>query len=186
MNPFREIFFCIFLSFPFFVFGQLQKVEKKDTTENIIIYGDSFLFIVHQPAGWRADMDNVKAMNANIMFYRSNDTFKVKSPLVQVFTYKKQDEQVDKDFEYELLSIKEKNPQTREQNIEVNNMNGYLCFAKVAYVENESYQYIAYINPGSHFRNAFSVIMTVLRRRATTQELAAFKEIVYTLVVFKR
>lgn len=106
--------------------------------------------------------------------------------MIQMLTYKKQDEQVDKDFEYEIFTVKEKHPKAKEQKLEVKNMKEYSCFAKIAYVENEFYHYIAYINPGSQFRNAFSLTMNVLKRPAMADELAAFKEIVYTLAVFKR
>lgn len=175
----------IFLVFLPFIYNA-GIAQQKDSSENIIIYGDSFLFSIHEPKGWHGDVDNAKNLNANILFYRTKEDLKTKNSLIQVLTYKKQDEQVDKDLEYELASIKEKNPKVKEQNLDASSAKLYDCFAKLAYAENELYQYIAYINPGTQFRNAFSVIMTIQKRAATKEELAAFREVVSTLVVFRR
>ena len=160
--------------------------QKKDSADNIIIYGDSFLFSIHEPIGWKGDVDNAKNHNANIIFYKSTENIKKGGIFVQVLTYKKQDEEVSKDLEYEINTIKEKNHDLKQQSIDANNKNQYACFSKLVYVEKIFYQYTAYINPGNKFHNAFSISMKIEKRAANKEELAGFKEIISTLVIFKR
>lgn len=181
MKHFSKIIFTsFFLLSSFLLFAQ-----TKDTADNIIIYGDSFLFSIHEPAGWNGDVDNAKNYNANIIFYKTKEDFKKGGTAIQVLTYKKTDEEVDKDLEQDISTIKEKNHDLKQQNIDVYSKSN-TCFSKLFYVENTFYQYIAYINPGTQFHNAFSVSMNIPKRAATKEELSAFKEIISTLVVFKR
>ena len=177
----KKIFFCFLL----IVNSACLFAQKKDTADNIIIYGDSFLFSIHEPNGWHGDVDNAKNHNANIIFYKTKEDFKKGGTAIHVLTYKKADEEVNKDLEYEISTIKEKNHDLKQQNIDVYSKSNS-CFSKLVYVENTFYQYIAYINPGAQFHNAFSVSMNISKRPASKEELAAFKEIISTLVVFKR
>ena len=161
-------------------------LSGKDTADNIIIYGDSFLFSIHEPLGWLGDVDNAKNYNANIIFYKSKDDFKKGGIHIQILTYKKQDEEVNKDLESDISSINEKNHDLKQKEIDIENNKLYLCYSKLAYVENVFYQYIAYVNPGNKFHNAFSISMSIPKRPGTKEELSAFKEIISTLAVFKR
>lgn len=192
MNRFSKIFFTsLFLLFAVLIgvetsFGQKMN-GLKDTTDNIIIYGDSFIFSIHEPVGWNGNVENAKNYNANIIFYKSKEDLKKSGgTLIQIITYKKIDEEVNKDLELDISTIKEKNHDLIQQNLEVSNKNNFPCFSKLVYVENIFYQYIAYINPGNKFHNSFSVSMNIPKRPATTEELSAFREIISTLVVFKR
>lgn len=160
--------------------------QKKDSADNIIIYGDSFLFSIHEPLGWKGDVENAKSHNANIIFYKQTENVKKGGTFVQVLTYKKQDEEVNKDLEYETNNMKEKNHDLKIQIVEANNKNQYACFAKLIYVENLFYLYTAYINPGNKFHNAFAISMKVEKHPATKEEIAGFKEIISTLIIFKR
>lgn len=179
-------FLLFFLSFNVLL-GQNARnsMEKKDTTDNIIIYGDSFLFSIHEPIGWQGDVNSAKAYGANIIFYKKGDVVQNGGTFIQVFNYKKTDEEVNKDLEQDINVSKEKNHDLKQQNIEVKHKN-YACFTKLIYVDKTFYQYMAYINPGSNFHNAFSVGMNISKRPATKEELTAFKAIVSSLVVFKR
>ena len=159
--------------------------QKKDSTDNIIIYGDSFLFSIHEPIGWKGDIYNAKNFNANIIFYKKKEDVKKGGTIIQVLTYKKTDEEVNKDLEYDINTVKEKNHDLQQKNIDAVNKS-YPCFSKLIFVDTIFYKYIAYINPGNKFHNSFSVTMNVSKRLATKEELAAFKEIISTLVVFKR
>lgn len=172
-------------------------MEKKDSTGSIIIYGDSFFFSIHEPMDWDSDIDNAKNYNANIILYKSPEGTGKKDSLrsgtlIQILTYKKTDEEINKDLEQDISVNKEKNHDLKqsewtpsEQNVEVSHKE-YACFTKLIYVDNLFYQYMAYINPGNKFRNAFSVSMNIPKRPATKEELLAFREIISTLVVFKR
>ena len=183
MKSFLKIIFApVFL----ILLSQVEaSAQQKDTADNIIIYGDSFLFSIHEPAGWNGDVDNAKNYNSNIIFYKNKEELKKGGALIQILTYKKQDEEVLKDLEYEITTIKEKNHDLKQQNIDVSSKTN-ACFAKLVSVDNVFYKYIAYINPGDKFHNAFSVIMTIQKRSASKEELIAFREIISTLVVFKR
>ena len=164
-------------------------MEKKDSTNNIIIYGDSFLFSIHEPMGWHGDVGNAKHYNANIIFYpdsyQGKEELNKDATIIQILTYKKTDEEVNKDLEQDISVSKEKNHDLKQQNVEVIHKN-YTCFSKLIYVDNVFYQYITYINAGKKFHNAFSVAMNIPKRPATKEELDAYKEIISTLVVFKR
>jgi len=172
---------------PVLFFGQSARtsMDQKDTTDNIIIYGDSFLFSIHEPVGWQGDVNSAKNYNANIIFYKNKEDFQNGGALIHVLNYKKTDEEVNKDLEQDISVNKEKNHNLKQKNLEASHKN-YDCFTKLIYVDKVFYNYIAYINPGSNFHNAFSVAMNIPKRTASKEELAAFKEIISSLVVFKR
>ncbi|MBI4931524.1 MAG: hypothetical protein HY841_12215 [Bacteroidetes bacterium] len=188
MKRFPKIILSAFFLFvSYFLSGQSASTSlvQKDTADNIIIYGDSFLFSIHEPMGWNGNVDNAKNYNANIIFYKNKEDLKKGGTIIQVLTYKKTDEEVNKDMELDINTIKEKNHDLKQQNIDASNKR-FSCFAKLVYVENTFYQYIAYINPGIQFHNAFSVSMNIPKRIATKEEFSAFLDIISTLVVFKR
>src|ERR1051326_37756 len=109
--------------------------QKKDTADNIIIYGDSFLFSIHEPTGWNGDAESAKNFNANIIFYKSKADFQKGGTFIQILTYKKQDEQVEKDLDYEVSTIKEKNHDLKQKDIDADNDKLYPDYSKLIYVE---------------------------------------------------
>jgi hypothetical protein len=43
--------------------------------DNIFVWGEGFLFRVKEPPGWKADCSNAASINANILFYKQEESF---------------------------------------------------------------------------------------------------------------
>lgn len=55
-----------------------------DKLDRLLVYGDSFIFGVKEPAGWKADTSNASQIQANILFYKAGETFANASSLIYI------------------------------------------------------------------------------------------------------
>ena len=148
-----------------------------------MVYGDSFMFSVKEPDGWTGDIDQAKDYYSNVIFYKSMDDVKKGGPLIQVLTFRKEDEHTEKDLEYDIKRYKDKSKNLKQQDIPAHHKE-YKCYSKMVYVENEFYQYTVYLNPGIKYKNGLSVAMNISKRAATADELKAFQTIIESLTIF--
>lgn len=161
--------------------GQSVESSKKD---NLIIYGEGFIFSVKEPNGWTGDMDLAEEYDANIIFYKNIDEIKKGGAIIQVYCFGKQDEKTEKDLQADIKSYKDKYKNLKQQDFLVSHK-AYKCFSKLVFVDNDFYQYIVYVNPGSKYQKGISIAMNISKRKATEQELQAFKEIISSLIMLK-
>jgi|APGre2960657468_1045069.scaffolds.fasta_scaffold67740_2 hypothetical protein len=162
-------------------FGQTSDTSKMD---NLMVYGDGFIFSVKEPNGWTGDIDIAKDYFSNIVFYTSKDDIKKGGALIQVYSFSKQDEKTEKDLEYDIKTYKDKYKNLKQQDFLVSHKE-YKCFSKLAYVDKEFYQYTVYVNPGSKFKTGVSIAMNISKQPATEQELQAFIQIISSLIMLK-
>jgi hypothetical protein len=162
-------------------FAQTSDTSKMD---NLMIYGDGFMFSVKEPVGWTGDIDIAKDYYSNIVFYTSKDDIKKGGALIQVYSFSKQDEKTEKDLEYDIKSYKDKYKNLKQQDFLVFHKD-YKCFSKLAYVDKDFYQYTVYVNPGPKFKTGVSNAMNISKRPANEQELQAFRQIISSLIMLK-
>jgi hypothetical protein len=151
---------------------------------DLIVYGDDFIFSVKEPDGWTGDIDNAKQYYSNIIFYKSKEDLDKGGALIQVYNFSKQDEKTNKDLEYDVKGYKDKYKELKQKDLLVTHKE-YKCYSKTVYVENDFYQYTVYVNPGTKYKSGLSVSMNLSKRPATDDELKAFKEIVASLTMLK-
>jgi len=180
-KTFRISLLLILVLTTFDSFGQTKDTSKKD---NLVVYGDGFMFSVKEPTGWIGDIDVAKEYSANIVFYKTKSDLKSVGTLIQAYNFGKQDEKTEKDLEYDVKGYQDKYKSLKQQDLVVNHKD-YKCFSKLVYVEGSFYQYIVYVNPGSKYKSGVSIAMNISKRQATEEELNAFKQIVASLIMFK-
>jgi hypothetical protein len=163
------------------IFGQVTDTTK---INSLMVYGENFMFSVKEPDGWIGDIDNARQYYSNIIFYKSKEDLNKGGALIQVYNFNKQDEKTEKDLEYDIKSYKKDYSELKQQDLAVSHKE-YKCYSKTIYVENDFYQYIVYVNPGTNFKSGISVSMNTSKRPATEDELKAFKEIIASLIMFK-
>jgi len=162
-------------------FEQTKKAPKKD---NLVVYGEKFMFSVKEPSGWIGDIDIAKEYSANIVFYKTLSDLKNGGALIQVYNFKKTDEKTENDLEYDIKEYKDENKNLKQQNLVVYHKE-YKCFSKLVYVDKNFYQYIVYVNPGSKYKSGVSIAMNISKRQATEEELSAFKLIIASIIMMK-
>ena len=165
----------------FKTFGQMGDTSKMSS---LMVYGDDFMFTVKEPGGWIGDIDNAEKYYSNIIFYKSKADIDNGGALIQVYNFKKTDEETHNDLEYDIKSYRDKYANLKEKDLSVSHKE-YKCYSKTVYVENNFYQYLVYVNPGAKYKSGLSVAMNISKRPATEEELKAFNEIITSLVMLK-
>src|SRR5471030_1263108 len=120
---------------------------SQSKNESLIVYGDGFSFSVKEPTGWMGDIANANKYKANIIFYKNKAELKNVGTIVQVLTFKKEDEHTEDDLREDLNAYKKDYPTVKFQDFSVTH-SSYRCFSKIAYVDQKFFQYIVYLNPG--------------------------------------
>ena len=178
----RQLFTILSIIYSTLCFAQQTKADT--TMDNLMVYGDNFTFSLKEPQGWIGDIDNAAKYQSNIIFYMTKSDLINGGALIQAYTFSKHDENTIEDLNYDINSYKKEYPTLKEQNIEAKH-NAYMTFSKLIYVDNNFFQYITYINPGSKYHNGVSIAMNISKRPATEKELSAYRQIVNSLIMFK-
>ena len=161
-----------------------QEPKTGNPKDNLMIYGEGFMFSLKEPSGWTVDVDNAAKYNANVIFYANKNDMDKGGALVQAQAFSKNDENTIEDLKYDIASYKRDYPTLKEQNLEAKHKN-YKTFSKLIYVDNKFFQYITYINPGTKYHNGISVAMNISKRQATDKELLAYRQIINSLIMIK-
>ena len=166
--------------FPVIVFAQ----DTTKTMDALIVYGEGFSFKVKEPKNWIGDIENASKYYSNIVFYESPEKLKEGGALIQVIAYTRHNENTMEDLEYDLETYKKDYPDIEFKDFEVEHED-YECFSKVAYLKDEFFHYITYINPGKEYKNCISIVMNINERYANEEEFKAYKKIIESLFVIE-
>ncbi len=150
--------------------------------DNLIVYGEGFIFSVKEPSGWIGDTMNAARLHANLLFYRNGETSQSAKEIIAVRVNKKSDEHVEKDLRWDMEQYKEQYPTVQFKDVSVSHPN-YRTYAKVFFVKDTFYEYVTYINPGAGKSLMFSAAMNVPKAEAATEALAAYREVIRTLTL---
>jgi hypothetical protein len=168
------------LAISLLAFSTLICAEEK--LDRLLVYGDGFVFGVKEPAGWKADTINAAKLDANILFYRSKESFSNHGPLIYIRLNKKADENVEEDLQYDMKQYRDRFPKIQFSDISVSH-ESFSLYAKLFYEPNNFYEYVTYINPGKGKPFTLSAAMNVQKKEANAEELAAYKEIIASLIL---
>ena len=154
--------------------------EKK--LDSLLVYGEGFIFGVKEPPGWTADTSNAANVHANILFYKPGESFQTAKALIFVRVNKKSDEYLEKDLEWDMEQYKKRYPNVQFKDIPVFHPK-YKTYSKLFYIKETFYEYVTYINPGAGKPVTLSAAMNLQRNEASKEVLAAYQQVIQTLVV---
>jgi hypothetical protein len=158
-------------------FGQ-QKLDQ------LLVYGNDFIFSVKEPPGWNGDTINAEKFQSNVILHESGQPSDSLSGLIRIRVNSKEDENTSADLEEDMRDYKARYAKVQFKDLSIKNPR-YLCLAKVFYVPGEFYEYVTYVNPGPKKPLLFSVSMNTQKSEASAKELEAYKSAVQSLTLLK-
>ena len=166
-----------------FVFIGLS-AQASDKMDNLLVYGNNFLFSVKEPTGWKGDIDNAASYRANIVFYHSNENFREAKTMIRILIANKTDENTIEDLKYDMESYRKQYPKIKFKDILIKHPD-YGTYPKLFYIDDNFYEYTTYLNPGKRFRYIISVSMNKQKINATKEEIEAYTHIIESLKAMK-
>jgi len=160
--------------------AQTTSPASTNKTNRLIVYGEGFAFGVKEPDHWRADTGKLAdKYQANIAFAPDGDAND--NVTLRVRVNSKVDENTVEDLNYDMAGYKKEYPKARFNDLSVRHSE-YKTFAKLVFVPDEFYEYVAYVNPGAMSKFTLSVGMSKKSKPATPDELKAFATVLESLV----
>jgi hypothetical protein len=112
---------------------------EEQELDNLLVYGERFLFRVKEPPGWKADISNASKIHANILFYKREESFQTAKALIFLRVNDKSDENVEKDLEWDMEQYKKRYPNVRFNEIPVSHPK-YKTYSKLFYIKGTFYE----------------------------------------------
>jgi hypothetical protein len=142
-----------------------------------------YVLTVHRPAGWQDDAEAAKKYRGKFLFRPQPEAGKADTgALLVVSTYHKFDENVALRLESDTESFRKQFPNLVLGTLDVKHPK-YATYGRVFSQPDGFYQYVTYLNPGGSQPYAVYVALGREKGAATPAELAAFKELVESLVI---
>jgi len=159
--------------------------QSSQKLNNLLVYGDGFAFGVKEPDGWQGDTGEIAARyHVNVVF-QSPDEPPQSDVTIRVRINKKVDENTIEDLNYDMDGYKQKFP-----NVQFGDLNlahaEYKTFAKIFFIPNQFYEYVAYLNPGPGKRFILSVAMSKKGAPTTESELKAYETVLKSIAWLSR
>jgi hypothetical protein len=152
--------------------------EKKHRP--LVVYGDKFMFVIQEPEGWAADVENAVKLSAGVILVREGETFEKHGALIAIRVAKKVDEDTKEDLAHDMREFKNLYPDVQFKDLKVKHPS-YASHAKLFAIPRSRHDYVAYLNPGPSTPFLFSVTMTTGKKEAEKKDLKAYREIVRSL-----
>jgi hypothetical protein len=162
----------------------VQPIVGQQKLDQLLVYGDDFMFSVKEPHGWSGDTTTAGKFESNVILHEAGQPAGSILGLIRIRVNTKVDENTSADLEEDQRSYKAQYPKVQFKDISVRHSK-YLCLAKVFYIPGEFYEYVAYVNPGRTKPFLFSVSMNTQKSEASPKELEAFKSAVQSLTLLK-
>jgi hypothetical protein len=142
-----------------------------------------YVLTVHRPAGWQEDAEGATKYRGKFLFRPQAEAGKADSGAVLlVSTYHKVDENVSLRLQSDTDSFRKQFPNLEQGTVDVKHPK-YATYARVFSQPDGFYQYVAYLNPGGSQPYAVYVALGREKGAATPAELAAYKQLVESLVI---
>jgi hypothetical protein len=161
---------------------QLSFAQQK--LDQLLVYGEDFMFGVKEPPGWVGDTTNAEGFEANVVLHESGQPRDSWSGLIRIRVNAKVNENTSADMAEDMRGYKAQFPNVRFKDLSIPNQR-YLTIAKLFYIPGESYEYVTYVNPGPKRAILFSVSMNTQKLEASEKELEAYKMAVQSLTLLK-
>jgi hypothetical protein len=173
--------FCACLVFLSWV---VQPSFSRQKLDQVLVYGDNFMFGVQEPAGWTGDTSNAASFEASMVLHESGQPSDSWFGLIRIRVSSKVDENTSADLAEDIRSYQAQFPDVQFKDLSVANPR-YVCLAKLFYIPGKSYEYVAYVNPGPKKPFLFSVSMNTPKSEASAKELEAYKLAIQSLTLLK-
>ena len=181
----RNIFFSkiqiVKLVLIILIFSFLPALAK-ESSETLTIYGEGFALTVKEPAGWRAETQNIKQFGANVMFYQESFKYENANAIIRVLIVPKTDENTSLDLSYDMDQYRSRYPSIQFQDIKLGHQT-YSSHSKLFLIQNGFFEYVTYLNPGKGIPRIISIAMKVQKRVADKEELEAYQIILNSLIL---
>jgi hypothetical protein len=152
--------------------------------DQLLVYGDDFMFSVKEPPGWKGDATTAAKFQSNLILHEIGQQPESSSGLIRIRIDEKVDENTSADLKEDMRGYRAQYPKIQFRELPVKNQR-YLCMAKVFYIPGEFYEYVTYVNPGPGKPFLFSVSMNSQKSEASAKELDAYKSAVQSLTLLK-
>jgi hypothetical protein len=152
--------------------------------DQLVVYGENFMFSVKEPPGWNGDTTNADKFHANALLHESGQPTDSDFGLIRISVNEKVDENTLADLKADMRDYKAQYPTVQFKEIVAKNPN-YSCLARVFYIPGKFFEYVAYVNPGAQKPMLFSVSMNTGKSEATTKEMEAFRSAIQSLTLLK-
>lgn len=162
----------------------LQASLAQQKSDQLLVYGNDFLFSVKEPKGWAGDTTNADKFEANVVFHEANQPLDSYAGLIRIRLNPKEDENTSIDMEDDMNDYKQRFPGVQFKELTVKHPN-YVCIAKAFYIPGDFYEYVAYVNPGPKKQILFSASMNTGKSVASPKELAAYRTAIESLTLLK-
>lgn len=159
----------------------LVATQRSQKLDQLIVFGQGFMFGVREPDGWVGDTERAARFKVNVLFYPKGHRGKALEGMIRVGIYRKQDENTLADLQTDMDGYKKKYSGVLFEDLEASH-GLYASFPKLVVVEGHIHEYVAYVNPGKNFWFLFSVALSTGKKRASENELRAFREITTSLL----
>jgi hypothetical protein len=178
-NAMARFWVCCIMMFAlsFSSFAQ-QKLDQ------LLVYGDNFLFSVKEPVGWKGDTASAENFQSNIVLHEGTQPAESLAGLIRIRLNDKTDENISADLEDDIRSYKAQYPKIQFKDIAIRNA-AYPAIAKVFYVPGQFYEYVTYMNPGRGKPFIFSVSMNNQKSEATAKQLGTYESTLASLKLLK-
>ena len=152
---------------------------------NMLVFGHGFAFGVQEPDGWHGDTDEIaKKYQANVVFQSQSEPAK-DDVTIRVRVNNKVDENTIEDLNYDMDRYKKDFPNVQFSDLNVTHPE-YETHARTAFVPNDFYEYVAYLNPGAGKQFILSVAMSKKSEPASDEELKAYEAVLKSIVWLSR
>jgi hypothetical protein len=157
--------------------------HSKSKLDNLLVYGQGFMFGVKEPVGWKSDTNNAARLGGNVVFYPAGETLDRPGALITVRVNGKTDENTEGDLQADMDGYRQEYANVAFEDLAVTHPS-YRTFPKLFFIQGEFFEYVVYVNPGKDVPFLLSVSMNKQKTRATRAELQALQEVVRTLHFF--
>ena len=136
----------------------VQPSFAQQKLDQLLVYGDGFIFGVKEPLGWKGDIASAGNLQSNVILHEGGQPPESSQGLIRIRVNDKVDENTEADLDEDMRGYRAQHPKIQFKDLTVKNPE-YPCLAKVFYVPGEFYEYVAYVNPGAGKPFLFSVAM---------------------------
>ena len=167
----------------FSALAQSSPVAKpKAEDDRLIVYGQNFAFGVKEPQAWRGSTGQIaNKFQANIIFVPSAEGSQGEDvATIRVRVNRKMDENIAEDLNYDMQEYKSEFPTAAFSDLKVAHP-AYKTFAKLVFVPQKFYEYVAYLNPGVQSQFSLSVAMSKKNAPANDTEFKAYETVLQSL-----
>jgi len=159
-------------------------ISAQQKLDQLLVYGDNFLFSVKEPTGWQGDTATAEKFQSNVVLHEATQPVDSLDGLIRVRLNDKTDENISEDMEADIRSYRAEYPKIQFRDVAIKNP-AYPAVAKVFYVPGKFYEYVTYMNPGLGKPFIFSVSMNSQKSEATAKQLAAYESTLASLKLLK-